>query len=91
MSGRMQSGGQWYRSIAEVEGHAASSEGTALPETLDLTAGVPDWIVCDYCAHHGRSLGARRFAGMFSDGQRRTKINGRGMHHDTDIGAWECR
>lgn len=86
----MQSGGQRYRSMAE-ENVAASSDVTVLPETLEVTVNVPNLIASEYCTRYGRMLGARRFAGMFLDGQSRTMVDCRGVRYDTDIGAWERR
>lgn len=69
----------------------ASRVGAALLDTLDLTIGVSNWIVVDYCTRYGRLLAARRLAGMFSDSQKKTMIDLRGMCQDLDIGVWDYR
>lgn len=87
ISGGMHPGGQEYRSMADIEGVAASFKGAALPETLDLVVGVPKWCVSDYCARYERLLDAHRFAGMFSEDRSKSMVDDCGMCHDKNIGA----
>lgn len=82
----MQSCGQEYCSIAE-ETLAALSENGVLPETLQLTADVPNWSDFEYCTPHGRMWDARRFSGMFSDSRSRTMMFRRSVRRHIDIGV----
>lgn len=66
---------------------AASLKAAAIPETLDLVASVPIWIIFNYLTRSGRLLEARRLAVMFTDGRSKTMGDHRGMSHNTDIGA----
>lgn len=84
----MQSGGQQYRSIVE-ENAAGSFKNVLLPETLEVSANVPNWSVFEFCTHHVLILDARWFLGTYSDGRSRTMVHRRGIRHDTDISAWE--
>lgn len=58
----MQSSGHKYRSMADHESVAASSEDGTLPGTFNLVAKVPNLTVWEYCTLYGRLLDARRFA-----------------------------
>lgn len=83
----MQSGGQTYRSMADIKSLAASPESAALSETLGLVADVPSWTGSKYRTRNGRMSDARRFAGLFSDGRCKTMVDRCSMQHDTDIGT----
>lgn len=82
----MQSGRQGYCSMAGKNA-AASSENVVLPETLGVTADVPNWSVSESCTHHRRALNACRFLSMYSVCRYRTLVDRCGMRHDTVIGA----
>lgn len=86
---KVQSGGQGYRSVADNESGAASSEVTSLPETFDLVADVPNWSISGNRTSYGRMLDARQFARMFLEGRSKTLAGRCGMRQDTDTGAWE--
>lgn len=47
---------------------ATSSQNEVLSERLEVTAGVPNWSMSEYCTLHERILGACRILGTFSDG-----------------------
>lgn len=87
----MRPGGQGYCSVANAENVAALSGDTALPDRLNRLAGMPNKSVFDYCASYERWLDVCLFARMFPDGRNRTTVDHRGMHCDTDIGAWKQR
>lgn len=84
-----QFGCQGYRSTADTEGAAPSSKVAAISKTLDPVVDELSWSVSEYCTHYGRMMGARRFAGMFIDGQSKTMVDRHDMLDDTDFGAWK--
>lgn len=70
---------------------AALSGKAALPDTWDLTARVPSWIVSDYRACYGWLLDACCFAGIFLDGRSKLMIERHGLCHSMETGAWDRR
>lgn len=91
MSDKIQPDGQETRPMAKSQIAATSSGEAALPNSRDLTAGVPNWSIVDYCVCYGRLLNASQFSGMFSDDWGKTMIDCRGLRLDRHRAAWDCR
>lgn len=52
--GQINSVRQKTRPIANFQATAPLSRNVTLPDTLSMTAGVPNLSAADYCARHGR-------------------------------------
>lgn len=66
---------------------AVLSDNAVLPETLKTAADMINWSVSKYSTRQARRLDARWFAGMFTNGRRKTMVDPRGIRHDMDTGS----
>lgn len=77
--------------MAESQSAAASSGKVPLPNTLDLTADVPNWSVAEYGAGSSRLMDVHRFAEVCLDGRSKMMTDRRGLQHMKEIDGWDRR